>query len=72
MTREEHVEWCKKRAREYLQIGQVQDALASIFSDLRKHEETKDHPAIQIGVQLMMIGELHDLDSARRFIEGFN
>jgi len=41
MTRTEHVEWCKERAREYLEQGDVTNAIASMLSDLGKHNETK-------------------------------
>jgi len=29
MTRDEHLEWCKKRAREYLARGDAANAIAS-------------------------------------------
>ena len=70
MTRDEHLEWCKQRAREYLAQGNVKDAIASMLSDLNKHPET----TLNGGV-LMTLG-LHaaatdDIAAARRFIEGF-
>lgn len=71
-TREEHLQWCKQRALEYLERGQVKEALTSMFSDLDKHEETRDHKGIAIGVQLMMIGSLNSPQRAREFILGFN
>lgn len=72
MTRSEHVDWCKRRALEYVEQGDVQNAYASMASDLRKHRETEDHPAIMLGMQLMMIGDLSTPDKMRQFIEGFN
>jgi hypothetical protein len=70
MTREEHLEWCKTRAREYLARGDVQNAIASMGSDLMKHEETK-----QISMSMMPVGMFyvinHDLEGARRWVEGF-
>lgn len=71
-TRKEHLEWCKKRALEYLDMGDTTNAFASMVSDLRKHEETEDHPAIQLGIMLKMSGALNDTDEMRKFIEGFN
>ena len=68
-SREEHLEWCKQRAREYLDIGDVNSAYASFVSDMRKHPETADNPAIDIGLMLMMTGRMNDM---RRFIEGFH
>jgi len=40
-TRQEHLEWCKKRALEYIDINDLQQAFASMVSDLNKHPETK-------------------------------
>ena len=72
-TRAEHLAWCKKRALAYLDAGEpVQDALASMFSDLRKHDETADHAAIQLGGMLMLSGHLSTPAEVRRFIEGFH
>ena len=39
MTRDEHLEWCKKRALEYLDEGDLQNAFASMGSDLSKHPD---------------------------------
>ena len=33
MIRQEHLDWCKKRALEYCDKGDVQDAFASMASD---------------------------------------
>lgn len=47
MNRAEHLNWCKQRALEYLNPGQffsIDDAMASMASDLGKHDETRhDH-----------------------------
>ena len=71
-TRAEHMEWCKKRALDYVDRGDLTNAYASMGSDLGKHPETRDHPAISLGMQLMMIGDLSTPEKMRRFIEGFN
>lgn len=70
MTREEHLAWCKKRAHEYLSQGDVQNAIASMMSDLNKHPETAGiNPAISmVG---MMAAANHDIPGAKRFIDGF-
>ena len=72
MSRQEHLEWCKKRACEYIDRGDTTNALASMMSDLKKHPELQDHPAIQIGVRLMLGGHLSHPTEARKFIDGFN
>lgn len=71
MTRAEHLEWCKKRAREYLDDGDVKNAVTSMLSDLSKHPETKDMSMggfAQVGIHAIM---RLDVAFARRFIEGF-
>lgn len=72
MTRQEHLDWCKKRAFEYLDKGDTLNAFTSMGSDLQKHPETKDHIAIGLGMQMMMIGALSSVHEMRKFIEGFN
>lgn len=41
-TREEHLEWCRSRALEYLDQGEVDKAFASFVSDLSKMPEGED------------------------------
>jgi hypothetical protein len=72
MTRAEHVEWAKQRAREYLDAGDWRNAWASFASDMGKHEETADHPALLLGMQLLMAGHNRTVAGMREFIEGFN
>jgi len=71
MTRAEHLEWCKQRAREYLERGDINQAVTSMLSDLSKHDETR-----HAGEAMAPVGMLYlmnrDADGARRFIEGFN
>ena len=72
MNRQQHLEWCKKRAHEYLARGDVQNAVASMLSDLRKHPETEVSGTgvlAQLGLITAMSG---DVGEARRFIDGFN
>ena len=72
MTREEHLAWCKQRALEYLDAGDIKNAVTSMLSDLGKHPET----AIPSGSVLNTLGMQaimnHDDAAARRFIVGFN
>ncbi len=72
MTRQEHVEWCKKRALEYVDHEDLNNAFASMASDLRKHPETESHPAIQLGMMMLIGGHLSTPNEMRKFIEGFN
>lgn len=69
MTRDEHLAWAKKRALEYLDAGDVVNAITSMGSDLEKHAELKPNQ------HLLMIGLMYardyDREGARRWIEGF-
>ena len=38
--RKSHLQWCKDRALEYLNAGDVANGMASFVSDMGKHEET--------------------------------
>ena len=70
--RSEHLDWCKRRALEYLDQGDVQQAFSSMTSDLRKHPETENHIAILLGAQMLLSGHLESPIAMRKYIEGFN
>ena len=71
-SRDEHLTWCKERALEFVDNNDLAQAFASMGSDLNKHSATKDHPGIQLGMGLLMIGDLGTADKMRKFINGFN
>ncbi len=71
ITRQEHMDWCKRRALAYLPDAPDQ-ALVSMLSDLGKHDETREHPAIKLTMMLMIGGHLRTANQVRRHIEGFN
>lgn len=72
MTRSEHMKWSKDRALEIAKSGDLAGAYASMASDLDKHPETECHQAIQLGMMLMMTGNLSSQSQMVEFIEGFN
>lgn len=71
MNREEHLEFSKKRALAYLPNA-PKEALKSIWSDLRKHPNTREHGAIQLGAMLALGGHLKTEKDVREYIEGIN
>jgi len=71
MNRQEHLECCKKRALEYVDRGCVQEAFASMASDLRKHPETEKHSGIELGLMHLLFGTIKTPEQMRKFIEGF-
>jgi hypothetical protein len=70
MTRDEHMEWAKKRALEYCDFGDYVGALSSFCSDLQKHAETHNHPAIEHGFQQVYNGLISNCEQMRKFIGG--
>lgn len=76
-TRAEHLRWCKQRALEYLQPGQyfsLDEAMASMTSDLGKHDETRHHVEMTVPLmfQLRAAGQLNTPEAMRKFINDFN
>lgn len=71
-TRAEHLAWCKKRALEYCDVGDVNQAFASMASDLGKDPSTEGHIGIHLGMEQLMGGMLSTPYQMRHFIEGFN
>ena len=71
MTRDEHLDWCKRRALAYVDAGDLRQAFASIISDLSKHPETKDHRMAEIGMSMLLAGHLESREQMRNFITGF-
>lgn len=72
MDRNEHLQWCKDRALEYCDRGDLQNAYASMTSDLTKHDELKNHSGISLGMAMLMNGFLDTQAEMRKFINGFN
>lgn len=72
MNRAEHLQWCKDRALEYADQGDVGSAMASMGSDLSKHPETAGHSGMELFGMLALGGHLRTPREIREFIEGFN
>ena len=71
IPREVHLQWCKDRALEILDAGDIQQAVTSMMSDLGKHEETEG--VANVMAPMAMYEMMHGTSaSARRFITGFN
>ena len=74
---DEHLEWCKERAREYLRAGDLVNAVTSMMSDLDKHPETRakcgrDNKTLwALGVHAAIRATQGDYDFVERYIEGF-
>jgi hypothetical protein len=74
MTRAQHIAWCKERALEYIDKGEVANAMASFTSDMGKHAETERqmNPLARLAVVATMQDTVAGgTDNTRKFIEGF-
>lgn len=71
-TRAEHLQWCKNRAIELINSGDISQGLISMMSDLGKHPATMNHSGITLTTMLILTGNLSTKDQAIRHIEGFN
>lgn len=66
ISRTDHLEWCKGRALEYVEAGDLSYAVSSMVSDLLKHPEVSIAPSIiQDGMLKISFGG----EAVRRWIE---
>ncbi len=74
ITRQEHLEWCKQRALEYVDAGDLQGAFASFASDTSKHPETADvkQTVLNLGAMSLFGGLLDTPQKMREHILGYN
>lgn len=70
MNRDEHVQWCKDRALDYINSGDLINAFSSMVSDMSKHPETKAIAQAMAPVGMIYVRD-GDYQSMRRWIEGF-
>lgn len=72
ISREEHLAWAKRRALEYVDMGDPTQGFTSMLSDMGKHPELENHPGNAIGVGFMLLpGWIDNRAEVRRWIEGF-
>ena len=74
MNRAEHLQWCKDRAIELLDSGDLSGAVVSMASDIQKNEETE-----MDGMTLAFLtltgrqdAQNGDVEAVRRWVDGFN
>ncbi len=70
VPRAEHLAWCKTRALEYVEGGDLAGAIASMMSDLTKHPQTAGSATALAPVAAFELAH-GDAASVRRFVEGF-
>jgi hypothetical protein len=70
IDRAEHLAWCKRRALEYVERGDLTHAVASMMSDLNKHQETADMGSF-FGLLGIQYASTRDACAVRDWIKGF-
>ena len=72
--RQTHLDWCKKRALEFVDQGDLKNAFMSFCSDIRKHPDTEDLDIVikNLGMPLFFGGCLDTPDRMREHINGYN
>lgn len=72
-TREQYVQWCKDRAMEYVERGDLLEGVTSMMSDMDKRDDTKLKGALgALGIHAAMQAQQGNRDMVERFILGFN
>jgi hypothetical protein len=71
MTREEHVQWCKSRAYQIADEGDLAGAVASMVSDLGKHEETEEVAKMAGLLSLALMLSAPNTNQVKNWIDGF-
>jgi len=65
--------WCKERAMEYVNAGDLRQGFTSMCSDLMKHPETQHHESTnRLGGALLLAGHLDSKADMIKWIQGFN
>jgi hypothetical protein len=71
-SRADHLAWCKSRAIEYVDQGDLGQAFSSMVSDMNKHPDTANHPFLSLAMQMLMADLLSTPEKMRECITGFN
>jgi len=56
----------------YAEAGRLEEAVASFVSDMGKHSETAEHPALGILVMKNFMGHFTTKEEVIKFIQEFN
>ena len=69
-TRAEHLEWCKKRARERSEHELASNVLEYFFSDLDAHSETAGNPGPNLWL-ILTLPSRTDMSDVLKFIDDY-
>jgi len=71
MNRAEHLQWCKDRALEHINNGDINQGITSMMSNIRKHPETDSEAYASLCMMMLMGNQLSTKQAAVDFINGF-
>ncbi len=72
ISRADHLQWCKDRALEYVELGDLIEAIASMVSDLKKHPQTQLSPPVERALIIPILFNQLDEKKVTEWINGFN
>lgn len=70
LTAAEHIAWAKGRALEYVDAGDLTNAISSLISDLQKHPATLHHKVAARAMDGYVLA-LSGADAVRQWVERF-
>ena len=70
-TKKEYLAWCKLRAHKYVDLGNLNQAVMSMVSDLSNHPET-NIPALDMLMLVGMMEAQRGTDAVRKWINDFS
>jgi hypothetical protein len=72
ISREDHLQWCKDRALEYVELGDLSKAIASMTSDIQKHPQTRLSPPVERALLIPILFNQLDEKKVSEWINGFD
>lgn len=72
MNRAEHLQWAKDRATQLIEQGDHMGAFTSFRSDMLNHDELESHIGLELGMRLLLTGNLNSAFQMKEWVDGFN
>lgn len=71
-ARSDHLQWCKDRALEFVDAGQLPNAFSSFMSDLNKFDEPMYEAELLRTLTIVGFAQCGTADKMRAWINGFS
>jgi hypothetical protein len=69
--RSAHIQNCKNEAYVYLDKNDFASAWAAFYKDMKENKLTENHPALVIGMHLVLSGHITTIEQLRKHIDGY-